>query len=65
MSISVSLSPEEIAIAEEKNESFTGNMARRRSFPAILPTLEMLHHIENLLAAQGIENCVCSVDSNL
>ena len=65
MSIKVSLSPEEIAIAEEKSESCTGNMARRRSFPAILPTLERLHHIENLITAQGIENCVSSVDSNL
>ena len=43
MSRSGTLTPEKIEITEEKSETGTGNMARRRSLPAVnIPTLEML-----------------------
>ena len=63
MSVSGSLSPEEIAIAEEKNEFCTGNMARRRLLPAInLPTLQRLQQQD---PAHGIKDCLCSANFNL
>ena len=63
MSRSGSLDPEKIAIAEEKYETSTDNMARRRSLPAVnIPTLERLQKQDPV---QGIENILCSIDSNL
>ena len=62
MSRSGSLNPEKIATAEEKHETDTGNMARRRSLPAVnIPTYETLPQQD---PAQGIENFLCSIDSN-
>ena len=56
------LNPEKIEIAEEKSETGTGNVARRRSLPAInIPTLKRLQQQD---PAQGIENFLCSMDSN-
>ena len=63
MSRSGSLNPEKIAIAEEKYQTDTGNMARRRSLLAVnIPTLERLQKQDPV---QGIENILCSTDSNL
>ena len=49
-------------VAEEKSETGTGNMARRRSLPAVnILTLERLQQQD---PAQGIENFLFSIDSN-
>ena len=62
MSRSETLNREKIEIAEEKSETGTGNMARRRSLPAVnIPTLERLQQQDQ---AQGIENFLCSIDSH-
>ena len=62
MSRSGTLNPEKIEIAEEKSETGTGDMARRRSLPAVnISTLERLQQQD---LAQGIENFLCSIDSN-
>ena len=62
MSRSGTLNTEKIAIAEEKSETGTGNMARRRSLPAVnILTLERLQQQD---PAQGIENFLFSIDSN-
>ena len=62
MSRSGTLNTEKIAIAEEKSETGTGNMARRRSLPAVnILTLERLRQ-QN--PAQGIENFLFFIDSN-
>ena len=53
MSRSGTLNPEKIEIAEEKSETGTGDMARRRSLPAVnISTLERLQQQD---LAQGIE----------
>ena len=57
------LNPKKIEIAEEKSETGTGNMARRRLLPAVnIPTLERLQQQD---PAQGIDNFLSSIDSNL
>ena len=63
MSRSGILNPEKIEIAQEKPETGTGNMATtRRSLPAVnIPTLQRLQQQD---PAQGIENFLCSIDSN-
>ena len=54
MSRSGTLNHDKIEIAEEKSESGTGNMARRRSLPAVnIPTLERLQQQD---PAKGVEN---------
>ena len=62
ISRSGTLNTEKIAIAGEKPETGTGNMARRRSLPAVnILTLERLQQQD---IAQGIENFLFSIDSN-
>ena len=62
MSRSGTLNHDKIEIAEEKSESGTGNMARRRSLPAVnIPTLERLQQQD---PAKGIDNFLCSINSN-
>ena len=62
MSRSGTLNPEKIEIAEEKSETGTGDMARRRSLPAVnISTLERLQQQDPAL---GVENFLCSIDSN-
>ena len=62
MSRNGTLNLEKTEIAEEKSETGTGNMARRRSLPAVnITTLERLQQQD---LAQGIENFLCSIDSN-
>ena len=62
MSRSGTLNPKKIEIDEDKSKTGTGNMARRRSLPALnIPTLERLQQQD---PAQGIENFLCSIDSN-
>ena len=62
MSRSGTLNPEKIEIAEEKSETRTGNMARRRSLSVVnIPTLERW---QQHVLAQAIENFLCSIDSN-
>ena len=62
MSRSRNLNPDKIAIAEEKYETSSGNMGKRRSLPAAnVPTLERL---QNKDPTQGIENYLCSIYSN-
>ena len=62
MSRSGSLNTEKSAIAEEKYETSTGHMARRRSLPAAnIATLERLGQKD---WAQGIENVLCYINSN-
>ena len=62
MSRSGSLNPEKTEIPEEKSEVGTDNMARRRSLPAVnIPALERLQQQD---PAEGIENFLCSIDSN-
>ena len=54
MSRSGILNPEKIEITEEKSETGTGNVARRRSLPAVnIPTLERLQQQD---PAKGVEN---------
>ena len=62
MSRSGTLNPKKIEIDEDKSKTGTGNMARRRSLPALnIPTHERLQEQD---LAQGIENFLCSIDSN-
>ena len=58
MSRSGSLNPEKIAIAEEKYETGTGDMVRKRSLLAVnIPTLERLQQQD---PAQDVENFINS-----
>ena len=62
MSRSGTLNPENIEIAEEKYETGTGNMARRRSLLAV--DISTLQRLQQQDLAQGIENFLCAIDSN-
>ena len=62
MSRSGHLNLKKIGIAVEKYETGTGNMSRRRLRPAVnISTLESLQKQD---PAQGIENVLCSINSN-
>ena len=63
MSISGTLNPEKIEIAEEKYETGTGSMARRRSLLAV--DISTLQRLQQQDLAQGIETFLCAIDSNL
>ena len=62
MSRSGTLNPEKIEITEEKYETGTGNMARRRSLLAV--NISKIQRLQQQDLAQGIENFLCAIDSN-
>ena len=62
ISRSGTLNPEKIEVAEKKSETGAGNMVRRKSLLAVnIPTLERLQQQD---LRQGIENLLCSINSN-
>ena len=62
MSRSGSLNPEKIAIAEEKCETGTGDMVRKRSLLAV--NIQTLERLQQQDPAQGIENFLYFINSN-